>query len=85
MIYQPGPNIYSLMRSGQALGAECASCRHRAVFSARQLIEHSTVGEMAGLEQMAGRMRCARCGHKGTVAALIQIDEEDAWLAGAGR
>ena len=85
MIYQPGPNIYRMMHSNHVLGVECVSCRHRAVFTARQLIDHSNVGEMAGLEQMASRMRCAWCGHKGAVGTQVPLGKEDAWLAEAGR
>jgi DNA-directed RNA polymerase subunit RPC12/RpoP len=85
MIYQPGPNVYRMMHSNHVLGVECASCRHRAVFTARQLIELSNVGEMAGLDYMARRMRCAHCGHKGVVATQIPLGEDDAWLAEAAR
>lgn len=85
MIYQPGPTIYGLMRADNVLGVECASCRHRAVFTARQLIDHSNVGEMAGLDYMARRMRCAWCGHKGAVGTQVPLGKEGAWLAEAGR
>ena len=85
MIYQPGPNILAMRNADKVLGVERASCRHRAVFTARQLIDHSNVGEMAGLDYMARRMRCARCGHNGAVGTQVPLGKEDAWLAEAGR
>jgi len=84
MIYQPGPTILGMRNGGKVLGVECRKCRHRVVFTDRELIEHSNVGEMAGIDYMARRMRCALCGKKSPTWTQIPKTERDLWLAEAG-
>lgn len=85
MIYQPGTTILGMHNREQVLGVECPSCRHRTVFSARQLIEHSDVGEMAGLDYMARRMRCCLCGTKGASFKQLPEAKAELWLGDAER
>ncbi|UOK71744.1 hypothetical protein [Ancylobacter polymorphus] len=85
MIYQPGPNILSMMRDEKVLGVECKPCWHRSVFTARQLIDHSAVGEMEGLERSVRRMRCALCGLKSADGTQLAADAVEGWLAAARR
>lgn len=85
MIYQPGPNILSMMNAEKVLGVECMPCGHRAVFTPRQLIAHSNVAEMEGLERSVRRMRCALCGLKSATGTQMTAAESEGWLAAARR
>lgn len=85
MIYQPGPNILSMMREEKVLGVECKPCGHRAVFTPRQLISHSMVGEMEGLARSVRKMRCAMCGMKSAEGTQLAGDAIEGWMAAARR